>query len=316
VLSLSVSKLSHPTSNPTINKGIALGYMQVNSGSLPLALSTFSAIISDDPLCTQALVGLGTVKAMGGDLGGAMECMIKATEEGNTVMSDAWKRRGQVAAAIGRKEEARECVRKAIGLDRDDPDPDSFNQLGNLLFSEKRFKSALEEGFLMCLKILGDPKDDPDASFSRKIGGGGLGGVYNMVGLCHSNTGDFPSAFSAFERAITIDPSSREYRANLGQLLKDVGKGREAMAAFEGAVEVDKGYAQAFHLGGLCKYGMGEIREAKEWFNRSLEAIRRNPEKNSLKVNVPGLFHMMGVCEVGEGRYEMAMKVRDKWTRW
>ena len=137
-----------------------------------------------------------------------------------------------------------------------------------------------------------------------------------MVGLCHSNTGNFPSAFSAFERAINIDPASREYRANLGQLLKDVGKGREAMAAFEGAVEVDKGYAQAFHLGGLCKYGMGEIREAKEWFNRSLEAIRRNPEKNSLKVNVPGLFHMMGVCEVGEGRYEMAMKVRDKWTRW
>ena len=131
-----------------------------------------------------------------------------------------------------------------------------------------------------------------------------------MVGLCHSNMGNFSPAFDAFERAITIDPSGREYRANLGQLLKDVGKGEEAMAAFQGAVEVDEEYAQAWHLGGLCAYGMGDTGKAKEWFNRSLEAIKRNPEKNSLKVNVPGLFHMMGVCEVGGGRYEMAMKVR------
>ena len=74
----------------------------MNSGSLPLALSTFTAIIKDDPLCTQALVGLGTVKAMTGDLEGAMVYMVRATEKGGTVMSDAWKRRGQVAAAIGR----------------------------------------------------------------------------------------------------------------------------------------------------------------------------------------------------------------------
>ena len=98
---------------------------------------------------------------------------------------------------------------------------------------------------------------------SRRVGGGGLGGLYNMVGLCHSNMGNFEESFRAFELAITIDPKAREYRANFGQLLRDVGRGKEAIVAFEGAVDLDGGYAQAHHLGGLCYYGMGELQRAR-----------------------------------------------------
>jgi len=74
-----VSNLKHPHSNPTINRGVALGYSQVNSGDLSSAFFTFEAIIKDDSKCAPALVGLGTVKAMAGELKEAEGLLEKAT---------------------------------------------------------------------------------------------------------------------------------------------------------------------------------------------------------------------------------------------
>ena len=194
-----------------------------------------------------------------------------------------------------------------------------------------------------------------DGEIGRRVGGGGLAGVYNMVGLCHCNMGNFEASFKAFNAAIRLDPKGREYRANLGQLLRDAGRGGEAVEAFEGAIEVDGGYAQGFHLGGLCLYGMGEIgrgegrRRAKRrldvviyldmwydvfavaslqpsfalrpisprfpcphfpatsFFNNALSAIKNNPTAAN-NLNIPGLFHMLLVCSVGRGDYELALK--------
>jgi len=62
-------------------------------------------------------------------------------------MSDAWKRSGQVKAALGKSKEAMTCIRNAISLDSPKPDPDSFNQIGNLLYGSKKYGEAVKDGF-------------------------------------------------------------------------------------------------------------------------------------------------------------------------
>lgn len=63
---------------------------------------------------------------------------------------------------------------------------------------------------------------------------------------------------------------TQEAWTNLGSLLKDWGKGEEALLAYDNALVVDSAYVHAYHLRGLCKHGMGDHKGAQGDFMRGL----------------------------------------------
>lgn len=60
----------------------------------------------------------------------------------------------------------------------------------------------------------------------------------------------------------------QEAWANLGSLLRDWGKGKEALIAFDNAIVLDSAYVHAYHLRGVCKHGMGDHKGAQADFMR------------------------------------------------
>lgn len=62
----------------------------------------------------------------------------------------------------------------------------------------------------------------------------------------------------------------KEAWTNLGSMLKEWGKGLDALAAFDRAIAIDSTYVYAYHLRGLCKHGMGDHKGAQVDFMRGL----------------------------------------------
>ena len=313
--------LAHPSPqiSQLINRGVALGYLQVNGGKLQEAIETFKAILKDDKECAIAYLGLGSAKAMQGDYSGA-ESDFGLAVKYKPEMADAHKRRGQTLSAMGKQVEAVKSILRAIECDAKsahEPDPDCFNQLGNLYYKLMRFRQALN-GFLKCLGLLGNPKKDADGLISARVGGGGVAGLYNMVGLCYSSIGNYDMAKGAFELAIEID-ESKEYHLNLGQLYRDYGRGTAALTCYQKAIALDKTYTSAFYLAGLCFYGMGRLSECVQSLMGALRSIQAGGEEDHQQktttgickssANVPAIFHMLLVSHVGLGDYKTALKM-------
>ena len=91
-------------------------------------------------------------------------------------------------------------------------DPDAYSQLGNMLYQSKQYRSALDDGFLRCLQSMGNPKSNVNGQLDAVVGGGGIAGIYNMCGLCHTSLGDYEEGKDAFITALTIDQGFKEVR--------------------------------------------------------------------------------------------------------
>ena len=115
MLDIAVHNLNHPHENAMINRAIALGNSQVNSRRFAEAEKTFRAVLNDDAKSFAAYLGIGSAKAMQGDLIAANKDFTLAVKHGPAI-SECWKRRGQTMQALGRRAEAISDVRKAIKL--------------------------------------------------------------------------------------------------------------------------------------------------------------------------------------------------------
>ena len=94
MLSLAVSQLTHLTENDMINRAVALGNWQVNTKQFRESQRTFEAVLKDDAKSFSAYLGLGSARAMQGDLNGAVQDFTLAVKHGPDI-AECWKRRGQ-----------------------------------------------------------------------------------------------------------------------------------------------------------------------------------------------------------------------------
>ena len=81
----------------------------------PLLISSvgFVSISQDDARSFSAYLGLGSARAMQGDLAGAAKDFTLAIKHGPAV-AECWKRRGQTLQALGRRVEAIHDLRKTV----------------------------------------------------------------------------------------------------------------------------------------------------------------------------------------------------------
>jgi len=326
MLDIAVHNLNHPHENAMINRAIALGNSQVNSRRFAEAEKTFRAVLNDDAKSFAAYLGIGSAKAMQGDLIAANKDFTLAVKHGPAI-SECWKRRGQTMQALGRRAEAISDVRKAIKLmeeGRKHPkenrqrikgkavtDPDAYNQLGNMLYQSKFYRAALDEGFLRCLQAFGNPTSDESGELGTLIGGGGVSGIYNMVGLCNTSLGDYEEGKKAFATCLSIEANFKEAWVNLGQLHRDYGNTADAIQSFAKAFALDSSYVHAYHLSGLCFYSMGNYAMAISAFLGGLNGAQQQQKAGNADPkaqNVPALFHMLGVSFQALGLYPRAME--------
>ena len=135
---------------------------------------------------------------------------------------------------------------------------------------------------------------------------------YNL-GLLHAQRREFDAARERFKRAIEIDPEETDAHYQLGRIARTQGRLPEAIAHFGEVVSRDDSHAQheiwrevgatyiaagqyadardalerflnrrssdpeALYLMGRAAFGLGQLREAKEWMTACVEAVRTAP---------------------------------------
>jgi tetratricopeptide (TPR) repeat protein len=86
-----------------------------------------------------------------------------------------------------------------------------------------------------------------------------VGSFYNRRGLVNEALGHVEAAHADFERACELDPSLAEPHINLGRLLRDAGRPREAEQSFALALERNANDAQAWLGRGLSRVAQGDL---------------------------------------------------------
>lgn len=135
---------------------------------------------------------------------------------------------------------------------------------------------------------------------------------YNL-GLLHEQRREFDAARERFQRAVEIDPEETDAHYQLGRIARAQGRLHEAITHFGEVVTRDDTHAQheiwrevgatylaagqfadardalqrfldrrpsdpeALYLMGRAAFGLGQLREAKEWMQRCVESVRTAP---------------------------------------
>ena len=156
------------TGNPVVDRQLALGFLQVNTGKLAQARKTFDQIIATTPnVPLAAYLGRGTAFALENRLNEAIVDFTSATRK-YPRSDDAWKRRGQARAAKGNFSDAILDLTEALRVIED---ADTYLQRGLIYYKQHNYNRA-EKDFDSALKI------NPNCTSSL-----------NQKGLCNTAVG-------------------------------------------------------------------------------------------------------------------------------
>jgi Flp pilus assembly protein TadD len=86
-----------------------------------------------------------------------------------------------------------------------------------------------------------------------------VGALYNRLGLIEETLGDEDAALVAFERAASLDPGMPQPHINLGRLLREQGRARDAERAFALAIERAASLPEAWLGRGLSRIALGDV---------------------------------------------------------
>jgi Flp pilus assembly protein TadD len=125
-----------------------------------------------------------------------------------------------------------------------------------------------------------------------------VGALYNRRGLAFEALGNRAAAISDYERASELDPSLPQPHINLGRLLRDQGRLREAEQEFGLALARGSSEAQAWLGRGLCRIGRGDL----EGGSGDVQQAR------SLAPAEPGPLVALADLDVWHGRLEQAVE--------
>ena len=95
--------------------------------------------------------------------------------------------------------------------------------------------------------------------------------AYSNLGTILKDLGKFKEAEFSFRKAIEIKPDIPEAHSNLGNILREFGKFKEAEISTRKAIEIKPDYALAHsNLGGILK-NLGKLKEAELSFCKAIE---------------------------------------------
>jgi tetratricopeptide (TPR) repeat protein len=136
--------------------------------------------------------------------------------------ADAWKHLGIAASAVGIFERAREALEKAIALGQDDIE--TRKELVWVLQSQEDFTAAIDQG-MQALELAADPQLQA--------------GLHGILSYCFAAVGDYPTAQSHCQRAVTLNPRQAAVWYNVGLAYRELGNHEEAVNCIQKALTLD-----------------------------------------------------------------------------
>jgi superkiller protein 3 len=86
--------------------------------------------------------------------------------------------------------------------------------------------------------------------------------AYLNLGLAFAQQTDWKNAETAFQKAISLDPSGASAYSNLGNALDKQGKIEEAIAVYQKAISLNPSDVYAYSNLGIALYNQGKTEEA------------------------------------------------------
>ena len=240
-----------------LSERLAAAAAHHDAGRLQEAESLYRDILTQNPTCAPARHRLGVLAFQSGQAVAALKLIDSAVllEPENPVFHMSL---GAMLRSQNRLDEAEVACRKSIELDPNSPD--AHNNLGNVLKEVEDQEGALtayetvlflQPDHVMAslnLAALYREKGDTGLAFDV-LGGieaqvGGTAEFRNEMGLTHLRAFRPDEAALLFKAALMVDPKNASYLNNLGLALRSQGKLKEALAAYNLAIDLQPGYGE------------------------------------------------------------------------
>ena len=98
--------------------------------------------------------------------------------------------------------------------------------------------------------------------------------IWNYLGLAYFASGDFKKSNKAFEKSVSLNPSSATFRANLADAYLTTGQVKKAFSAAEKSIELDPQNPAGYHVRGIVNLWHNKLEQAA--FDADL-AIKLDP---------------------------------------
>ncbi|PSC68513.1 suppressor of RPS4-RLD 1-like isoform X1 [Micractinium conductrix] len=281
------------------NQGVGLAVQLVNTGACKEALALLNLLLRHHPGNVGGLAARGTALALLGRLQDAVADFSAAIEL-EPRFHDFHKRRGQALAALGDDEGAARDLQAAIGLAADDATKaEGHEELGRLYQKKKDYRRAQAE-FERAAALAPPPGPDAD--------------LLGALALCQVSQGDLQDGIATYERALALQPSSKELWLHMGMALKELSSVQRAEEALRKAIKLAGGSGgtavHAHRLLAQMKQGLGDHWGAVKELNWGISAADSEAQRIEMRFLRGACHHAVGQHKAAVDDYQQTLEAQ------
>jgi tetratricopeptide (TPR) repeat protein len=289
---------------------LAIGNLNLRTGALPAAISSFQSVLGIDPENSDAYIGLGKTYDSLGRTAEAEQAFRHAIELRPACWS-CYNLLGVFLNKHSRYGEAAEAWRKVTELA-----PDNvwgYMNVGVTYFNTGKFEMA-EQYFRRGLQVVPDDPDlysnigtvsfflgnfEEDVQYTQKAIAlrpqkydywGNLADAYRMIpGKADKGNTAYKRAISLAEEQLTVNPSDSDVLSSLALYYSRIGDTVRARTYLGGALQASPNDMDILRIACLVHLEAGEQQEALKWLDKAVHAgypreqLIANPELTRLR---------------------------------
>ena len=295
----------------------ALGFLNLNSGAYEKARALYGRLLERDPKSADALLGVGQLEVMTGDLATALDYLNRALTVSIQLENDEQKALvlhfvGVAYRKLNKPDEAMRNFQESLAITRRLGEKGamarSLNEMGQLLYSVGKSDDALKsyQDALTLRRDIGDKK--------------GIGDTLIDLGNLYIERGDLDQALQRYQESLQIqrdlgDESSQAICLNnMGNVYLARGDYQEGLTFYQQALQlreklkVPTEIAQTVHNLGDTSLRMGQFDQALSQYLRALELYRSAGSKADAAIE----SHSTAMVFEYQGRYGAALKAEEE----
>ncbi|MDG2473914.1 MAG: tetratricopeptide repeat protein [Paracoccaceae bacterium] len=298
----------------TLIEALEKGVQAHKSGRLGEADQYYTAILKAQPSHSDANHNMGVLAVGIGKVEGALPFFKKALDA-NASITQYWLSYIDALIAVGRLDDAKvvfdQAKDKGIkGKDLDKleqkfrgltpnkdgttssanqkPLQDQINSL-NELYNQRQFKKVLDRVSHLLQKF-------PTSAF-----------LHNMCGRSYTSLSQLDAALMAYNKAVTIKPDYADAYYNMGVVLNEQDKPKQAIKAYNKALDIKPDFTQAYYNMANTFKEQGNLEKAIEAYQKALD---NKPDYAEAYNNMGNALKEQGKLEKAIGAYNKALDIK------
>jgi serine/threonine protein kinase/tetratricopeptide (TPR) repeat protein len=135
----------------------------------------------------------------------------------------------------------------------------------------------------------------------------GIAAAHNTLGLLYAGTGDYQGALAEYQRALSIDPNSRDAFSGVAGVYERMGKLDEAEATFKEAIALRPDYWNGYVRLATFYKRHGRYGDALLPLQKVTELVPDNPIGH---FDLGGIYQLLGRDQLAESEYQKSLEIR------